>query len=184
LIPLHEIKRREYFCVLNHGYLQAKGEKAWAFVMPGLKTINPADFQYAAEFLSTGDFGIRTIDDSNRDIAIAECIAAWKVGDELGMLDLLELVMEKSQKAMPWTDIEVTIFSSVVYQTGGSFLDSHETMKDLLAGYIADNFYEMLSRYGDDFTDPFRRRPELERDVFSKLAAAAEKRKEVEDELD
>jgi len=166
---------------VDHGRLQLKGDRAWSLVMPGLEAITPDDFQFAAEYLSTGNFGTRTIDDDNRDTAMAECITAWEAADRLGMEDLLELVVDKSKQTMPWTYEEVSYFSGIVYRMAGSLLDSHETMKDLLADYIANNYYDILESFGDIFTTGMRKIPELERDVFKKLVASAERRMEAEE---
>lgn len=152
--------------------------------MPALLTISPDDFRYAADYLSTGTFGIRVIDDGNRDTAMAECMAAWEVADRLGMEDLLDLVIAKSRQAMPWSLEEVSVYASIVYRTADSLLDSHATMKYMLAEFIAENFYDYLDQFGEMFTTGMRKFPELERDVFKKLADLADKRLQAEDEED
>jgi hypothetical protein len=184
LIPRHEIKRREYFEVIHHKYEQPKGETTWAVVMPCLATIEPDDFQFVAEFLSTGNFGIRVVDDSNRDSVMAQCIATWDVADQLGIQELLDLIVTRAQAAMPWSTEEVTYFSGVVYRVDGSVFGAHVEMKKLLAGYIADNFWDMVENFGRAFTDDLKQIPELERDIFARLRDDAEKKVEAEAEVE
>jgi hypothetical protein len=148
--------------------------------MPCLATMDPIDFEFAAEFLSTGDFGIRIVNDSNRDQAMAQCIAAWDVGEKLGMQDLLDRIVIKSQAAQPWNTEEVTIFSSVVYRAESFGFEAHDVMKNMLAKFMADNFYDMLEAFGRAFTEEMRKIPELERDVYARLRDIAEKRLEAE----
>lgn len=146
--------------------------------LPCLETISPEDFRYAAEFISTREFGIRLIDDENRDIAIAECIAAWEVADKLCIEDMLEHVLKKSQQAMPWSTEEVTYFAGIVYKTTDSMFKCYKDMKELLSEYIAAKYYDIIEKYGETFTSRMRNIAELERDVFKKLMMKAEQRME------
>jgi hypothetical protein len=107
---------------------------------------------------------------------MAQLIAAWDVGVQFGMYDLLEHIVPKVEQCMPWHSFEVLSLAIIVYRVDGTWLDEFERMKDMLTEYMADNFYEMVEELRDDFTSRIRKMPELERDVHRKLADRAEAR--------
>ncbi|KAF1959936.1 hypothetical protein CC80DRAFT_591082 [Byssothecium circinans] len=184
IIPKTEIDIRSYFSNLHHGLMRAKGVSGWTIDLPALPTLDPDDFSHAADFLMTGDFGLRIIADENRDQAFAECVSAWEVADALGMEDLLEYIACKMEHVMPWTSSEVLAFVAIVYRTSGAPLDGHERMKGLLTDFMADNWHEMVREFGVGLWRRVWRVPELERDVLGKVAVRAQRRMDAEEAMD
>lgn len=139
--------------------------------MPFLKTVSPDEFQLIAEYLSHNDFGHKVITDDNREEAMAQCIAAWKIGERMGMADILDHIAEKIQRLVPWDFVEVVSFSTIVYQTTESL--GHDMMKNLLTDFIVENYYDMIEDCGGIFLKRVQKLPELERDMHKKLAKRA-----------
>ncbi|KAF2687267.1 hypothetical protein K458DRAFT_485517 [Lentithecium fluviatile CBS 122367] len=177
-IPSAEIKRRLYFHNKHHGYMRAKGEQGWTIELPGLELVSPEDFRHVADFLSTGTFGHRVIDDNNRAEAMAQLVAAWEIAERYGMDDLLGHIVSKIEECMPWDPVEVLAFAIVVYGTEGSWLEEIENMKKMLTEYMAGNFYEMIEELPKDFLFRLRQIPELQRDVHRRIANNADERAE------
>jgi hypothetical protein len=176
LIPYTEVKRRDYFSNHHHGFMRADTEQGWTIELPGLERVSTEDFCHVADYLSTGTFGYRIINDDNRAEAMAQLIAAWEIGAQYVMHDLLKHIVPKLEQCMPWTSLEVLALVVIVYRVEGTLLKEIGRMKNLLTEFIADNYYEMVGdwEYRKIFLSRIRHIPELERDVHRKLANRAE----------
>ena len=148
--------------------------------LPCLEDFHRDDFRFVAEFLQTGRFGYSVIDDENRREALAQCAAAWEIGDRLGMEDLLEHIAEKLEHIRPWELEDAFIFATIVYMTPDALLDGHGRVKRLLTDFLAENFYDLAQRHGNSFTDRLQKVPELERDIHLKMVEWAEQKMSVD----
>jgi hypothetical protein len=173
VIPIAAVRERGYFTDKNHGHFCLNGEKSWAIKMTCMAEIDPADFKLAADYLYTGDFGHRIISEETRDEALDQCVAAWEVGEKMGMCDLLDHIVEKMKNLMPWAQEEVAVLAMMVYKINGAPLDAYQNIKDLISDYIADNFYDMIRDQAESFQEYLRNTKELARDVYGKMADRA-----------
>ncbi|KAH7400568.1 hypothetical protein DE146DRAFT_612058 [Phaeosphaeria sp. MPI-PUGE-AT-0046c] len=156
---------------LNHFTL--KDDNIWELNHPELAKLDLADFQFLAEYLAEGEFGLRYPEgpEQTKEV-IAQCVSTWEMGDKLGMYDLLEHIVEKVQY-FEWDNTDVLIFAVIVYRTPDQPTPAHESMRDWLSGYLAQHFWTYIR---DDTIGPlFRQRlkaiPDLERQVFEKRTA-------------
>ncbi|KAJ4993892.1 hypothetical protein SVAN01_00369 [Stagonosporopsis vannaccii] len=184
-LPKHHVWDRHYFrnTVSARNFFTPIGESTWELVHPRLVDILPADFRWAAEFLSDGDFGHR---DPNEEEQVAEtfaqCLSAWKTAETLNMDDLLEHIVKKLRAAQPWWDLwNVMAFACSIYQSDVS-LQAHSDLKALFSEYIADLFFVYLE---DDclsgtFLTRLKQLPKLERDVLAKRIARLEARPQLQ----
>lgn len=141
-----------------------------------LQDMHPDDFTFAAEYLQTGKFGHQVIDAENRDRALEQCMAAFLIGDRLGMEDLLEHIADKVGELRPWSLPNVLAFVDTVYMTSFVLLDGQRRMKDMLTEYLADEFYHQVSDPESSLRESLEKFPELERDIHRKLAEKAEQK--------
>ncbi|KAF2872063.1 hypothetical protein BDV95DRAFT_606624 [Massariosphaeria phaeospora] len=168
-LPRQSITNRMYFADPKYKFIVPKGDKGWIFQRPSLRDIDPEDFDLAAEYLESEDFGHRQIaDEDQRAESFAQCSAAWAVAEELGMEDLLQHIAVKIQKTKPWGLEEVWSLAGLVYKMDGTPLPAHEMMKDRLSEYIAENYYQYVAEHTSAFVDRMQRFPELEEDVIEK----------------
>jgi len=184
----HHVWDRRYFrdTVSARHCFEPIGENTWELVHPRLVDILPADFRWAAEFLSDGDFGHRDPDNEEQVAeTFAQCISAWKTAEILSMDDLLEHVVKKIRAAQPWWDLwNVMAFACSVYQSDVS-LQAHDDLKEMFSDYIADLFFVYLddNYLSGTFTTRLKQLPELERDVLTKRVAQLEARSQPQQNL-
>ncbi|KAJ4304999.1 hypothetical protein N0V90_000527 [Kalmusia sp. IMI 367209] len=175
-IPLAEVQKRPYLSNDKIGCLTTMEDGTYRINLPCLEEFHRDDFGFVADFLQTGRFGYSVIDDENRREALAQCAAAWEIGDRLGMEDLLEHIAEKLEQLRPWELEDAFIFATIVYMTPDALLDGHERVKRLLTDFLAENFYDLARKHGDSFTYRLQKVPELERDIHLKMVELAEQK--------
>lgn len=154
----------------NHFGLNA--DNTWELRHPQLVNIDSEDFQFVAEYLIDGDFGLRQPENQEQTKeAIAQCVSAWETGEKLGMDDMLEHIAEKI-KFLEWDNEDVLTLAILIYRSSGPSLHAHEVMKDWVSSYLAHHFWVYIKddTIGEYFRKRMRRLPELERDVFVKRA--------------
>ena len=163
---------------------------AWELRHPELMKIDPDDFQFVAEFLTDGDFGVRfPEDDEQTKEAVAQCVSAWETAEKLGLDDMLELIAEKV-KFLSWDNADALTWAIIVYRTSGPVLPAHEAMRDWISGYLAHHFWTYIKdeTMHSVFRKRIRKLPELERDIFVKrsqsLATGAEPDEDQESDED
>ncbi|KAF2464707.1 uncharacterized protein BDR25DRAFT_241617, partial [Lindgomyces ingoldianus] len=166
VVPFKAIKNRAYFVGPHLNFVIQKGN-GYYFDRPILSRIHPEDFHMVADFLLTDDFGRRVIEneDQRREL-IDECLSAWAVAEELGMLDLMEHIANKLRRSLPWPLEEALSVAGLVHKRKDSFDPIQNRLKDLLAGYIADNFWEYIGNHLTSLVQKFKQCPELEQRVL------------------
>ena len=185
-IPKAEVDSRDYFTnpVLGANFLIKRGN-SWSFERPCLREISPESFKFVAQYLSTGEFGYRIIEDEEqREKAFSECAEAWEVADVLGMIDMLDYIMQKMNFTMPWDLGEALAFGVVVYQTEGVPSDAHEHMKDTLADFVAENYRAYLEQYPLAFGEHMTQAPEFLDDVHKRRVKKLEHHDEQSERID
>lgn len=171
LVPMGNIFDRRYFRDQRRGLnlFTLTKENIWRLEHPKLETINPRDFDFVVEFLTSGDFGHRVLSNGEeRDEAFAECVSAWKSAELLDMDDLLDHITEKLEhKIRPWDMFSVITFARDVYNPLIVNIPAHDKMKALLATFIAENFWGYIvdDALRSKFVKRLRQFPELDRDV-------------------
>lgn len=177
----HSVWDRPYFrdALAGKNYFTPSGENTWELTHPRLDLVSPDDFRMVAEFLSDGDFGVRDPQTEDQVAeSFAECIAAWKTAELLGMDDLLDFIVLKMRNARAWWDMfHVMVFACEIYESDVA-LDAHAEMKAMLSDAIAEDFdvYIEDDTLRGEFTTRLKQLPDLRRDVFSKAADQAERR--------
>lgn len=156
-----------------------KKGNTWSFERPCLININPDDFLYVADFLSTGDFGCRIVEDGEqREEAFAQCCSAWVVADELVMEDLLDYIVHKMEKIKPWGMFDVLAFADIVYKTEDSPFPAYAMMKDTLANFVADNYLKYVEEYTTAFVDRMKEIPTFLIQIHEKTVEKAKPSRE------
>lgn len=157
---------------INHFTLN--DDNIWELRHPQLAHVQLDDFQFIAEYLTDGEFGLRNPDgpDQNKE-AIAQCVSAWDTAEKLYMDDMLEYIAEKVG-FLQWDNEDVLTLAILVYRTDGPSLHAHDMMKDWISAFLAHHFWAYIKdeTIGHYFRKRLRRLPELERDVFEKRAAS------------
>jgi hypothetical protein len=147
-------------------------DNTWELRHPGLASMDLDDFQFIAEFLTDGDFGIRAAegDDQNQE-AIAQCVSAWEAGEKMGMNDLLDHIADKVNY-LRWNLEDVLTLAIIVYRPPGLVMPANESLRGWISGYMAHHFWEYIKdeNIGNYFRKRMRGMPQLERDVFIKRA--------------
>jgi hypothetical protein len=163
-----EVDRRKYFAnnSLGANCMIKAGRNKWSFQRPCLQTIDPEDFKPVAEYLSTGGFGHRVIEDAEqKGKALIDCCSAWRVADALVMDDLLDYIVGKMERLRPWGLVETLAFAEVVYEMEGAPLPAYRRMKNVLSDLVAANYLEYLRDYPTAFGEHMVRIPEFLDDV-------------------
>ncbi|EUC45021.1 hypothetical protein COCMIDRAFT_37251 [Bipolaris oryzae ATCC 44560] len=189
ILPQHSLWNRPYFRDprrgLNHfDYI----DNTWVLRHPALPLVNPADFDFAAEYLESGGFGIRLpLDPGNsssedHSTVLTQCYAAWSVADRLDMHDLMEHVVDKLESITPDRD-EMMVFACRIFgKKRDGDLPGHYRIKEFLAKFIAENWWGYVREGGEWFVERLERLPELERDVCEKRLEVLNERLDREDE--
>ena len=180
-VKMDAIKEKPYFSADNLGFLTSTGN-TFEFKQPCLKQMDPEDFILIIEYLESGQFGQQVVEnDDDRQRMLAQCGAAWGVAERLGMVDLLEHIVNKLNHAIPWEPEEVLILAELVYITPAALsLQAHEDMKDMLSNFVARNFDDYIINHRRAFLATTAARLEFKADVHEKVAVLA--RMELEDE--
>ncbi|EUC37094.1 hypothetical protein COCCADRAFT_1876 [Bipolaris zeicola 26-R-13] len=179
VLPQQSLWNRPYFRDprrgLNHfDYI----DNTWILRHPALRHINPADFDFAAEYLESDDFGIRL----PLDPLEQQGYAAWSVADRLDMHDLMEHVVDKLEGITPGRD-EMMVFACRIFgKKGGGDLPGHYRLKEYLARFIAEDWWGYVRELGEWFVERLEGLPELERDVCEKRLEALNERLDREEE--
>lgn len=176
LIPKSEVDRRPSLSDPKIGCTQPMDDGTTRLDLPCFRTFTSDQFRLVAEFLSTGKFGHPSVNPTNRDECLDNCMSAWEVADRMVLEDLLDLVVVKIRETRPWGLEEIIIMAKEVYKEEGSALGAHAGMKEMIADAIADNFQALAMDYGAIFFDSWNALPELQRDVLKKLSKRAEKK--------
>lgn len=139
---------------------------------PELSKLDPADFQFLAEYWTDGDFGVRNPEgpDETKE-AIAQCVSAWEAADKLGMFDLLEHIVGKIQ-FYEWENADVLILAVIIYRSPHEPTEAHQNMRNWISSYLAQHFWTYVrdETMGHLFRRKLKALPELEREVFEKRA--------------
>jgi hypothetical protein len=171
-----DVWNRPYFQDSRTGvnHFRLAEDNTWELRHPQLAHIELDDFQFIAEYLTDGEFGLRNPEgpDQNKE-AIAQCVSAWETAETLSMNDMLEHISEKV-KFLEWDNEDVLTLAILVYRSSGPSLHAHEMMKDWISGFLAHHFWTYIKdeAIGHYFRKRLRRLPELERDVFEKRATS------------
>ncbi|KAH8732366.1 hypothetical protein GQ44DRAFT_602102 [Phaeosphaeriaceae sp. PMI808] len=187
--PEHEIRKfhaeilfkRPYFrdqrTGINFFELNQKG--IYELRHPQLNNIHVDDFQFVAEFLTSGGFGIRQAEgDVQTQEAIFQCVSAWEAAEKLGAHDMLYHIAVKVQ-TLAWDDDNLLALANVVYRSSGPAVhaqeelkDAHTELKEWISETLAHRFWAIIDdkTIGKRFRRRLKRFPELERNVFSQRA--------------
>lgn len=159
-------------------------DNVWELRHPGLASMDVDDFQFVAEYLTDGGFGLRAAEDDDQNHeAIAQCVSAWDAGEKLGMNDLLDHIADKVNY-LRWGIEDVLTLAFIVYRAPGLPLPASETLREWISGYMAHHFWEYVKddNIGNYFRKRIRGMPQLERDVFVKRAALLTSRAEMDED--
>jgi hypothetical protein len=159
------------------------GKHGWRVIKPSFENIDPVNFGPVAQFLSDGDFKVSKNDEDWKSKAMEIYAGAWEVAEDLVLDDMMQLMVEKMKAMQPWPLLETLIFASTVYSElylTAYAVPAAKDMKDLLSGYIADNFWIYLSDYSVIFRERLGKYPELRRDVYRMMAKEAEEELELQ----
>jgi hypothetical protein len=126
----------------NHFIINQNG--MWELKYPRLDKVNIEDFQFVAEYLTDGDFGLRQPETHQMKDAIAQCVSAWETANKLNMDDMLEHIAEKV-KFLEWDNEDVLILAIMVYRAQGPLLDAHRDMRDWVSSYLDHHFWSCTS---------------------------------------
>jgi hypothetical protein len=118
----------------------------WELNYPQLDQVAIEDFQFAAEYLTDGDFGLRQPETHQMKEAIAQCVSAWETANQLNMDDMLEHIAEKV-KFLEWDNEDVLTLAILVYRVQGPLLDAHNNMRDWISSYLAHHFWTCSSLF-------------------------------------
>ncbi|KAF2107887.1 hypothetical protein BDV96DRAFT_289558 [Lophiotrema nucula] len=166
------IQERSYFTGTNaHGLhcLLPKEGGGWIFDRPWLVDIKEEDFQFLAQFLENGDFGvIRVETDADRELAYAGCAAAWHVAATFGAEDMLEHIVAKFTSTMPWEEKEIFVFAKIVYRTDAVPLPAIDMMKDMLLDFIAAHYDNYLKNDATELAEFQRHSHDFQRDLLKR----------------
>ncbi|KAF2191437.1 hypothetical protein K469DRAFT_623103 [Zopfia rhizophila CBS 207.26] len=161
--------------------LKPEGNQGWSFSKPSFKQIPPWKFAPVADYLSTGHFGPRMIRHETQRIEVIElCSAAWEVAGDLGMYDLREWIKVKMKGLQPWSLEEALSFAGTVYGSQSLYLDVDELMEDMLAGFIADHFWEYDEKHNTIWKQRMTTYPKLAEDVHERMAHKARQSNQIE----
>jgi hypothetical protein len=166
----------------NHFRLNEKN--IWELHHPQLVNINHEDFQFIAEYLTDGRFGLRYPEGKEQmKESIAQCASAWETAEKLGMDDMLEHIAEKVHY-LDWDNEDVLTIAIIIYRSSGPSLHAHGLMKDWIAEFLAHHFWTYIKdeNIGHYFRKRLRLLPELERDVFVKRADSLTKGTEFDED--
>ncbi|KAF2033730.1 hypothetical protein EK21DRAFT_98129 [Setomelanomma holmii] len=145
-------------------------DNAWELCHPRLVHVETEDFQFVAEWLTDGEFGIRSPDDKEQTKeAIAQCVAAWEAAEKLDMDDMLEDIANKV-KFFEWDNEDVLTLAILVYRSSGPRLPAHELMREWISSFLAHHFWIYIKdeTIGNAFRKRVRQLRELERDILKK----------------
>ncbi|KAF2727974.1 hypothetical protein EJ04DRAFT_581675 [Polyplosphaeria fusca] len=168
LVPYKAIKDRPHFKHHFGACLTPVGRGGWKFSKPSLSRVEPRAFKLVANYLESGTFGFTAFDADQRDEFFAQCCEAWEVAQDIGLDDMMELIIEKIQFTEPWSIEETLALSCVVYQTEGTPLPAHRTLKELLSHRLARNYWGFLDENPSLMIEKMREYPELDADVMKK----------------
>jgi hypothetical protein len=184
---------RPYFKDTRTGinYFTFNEENNWELRHPCFSRIEVDDFQFVAEYLTDGAFGVRHPEGAENKDAIAQCVSAWETAEKIGMADLLEHIAEKV-KYIEWDNEDVLSLAILIYRTSGPgpIPHAHEMMRDWISTYLAYHYwgYIKADALRNIFIKRLRNLPELERDVTVKrgqdLAIGAEADENAESDED
>jgi hypothetical protein len=154
LIPYELVKRFQCF----REVLIDEPGKGWCIRRRAYETINPKDFDVAAEFMwdEEMDFNPRfkknkedgeddqfiddMVDVETRNSAIERCVQAWTIASELVLVELLELVGRKLT-ALKLDHEEVLGISQQIFREESTGSDEDESVRRDLAMRIAQDIF-------------------------------------------
>lgn len=150
-------------------------DKIWELTHPSLTEIDPEDFAFAAEYLKSGEFGLRlpTGENENKE-AFAQCMSAWGTADTLGMTDMMDHIIDKLEAQIELDLWNMMAFTCQIYKDLDTSLPAHERFKDFLSTYIAENFWIYIrdDHLSAAFIDKVQALPELEHDIYVRRTLA------------
>ncbi|PVI07325.1 hypothetical protein DM02DRAFT_648821 [Periconia macrospinosa] len=173
IVPKSAVDKRSYFSSRHHAYLRTKGTEGWSIEIPSLASMNPDHFKHVAKYLENDQFGPPHITDENRVDAFTECAEAWVIADTLGMHDLLQHIVHKLNELVPWDPLEVLSFATIAFDDtngGGILPEEHTELREMLAGFLADQYYRVLSMLGMNFVKKMNEFPGMGEMIHTKLA--------------
>ncbi|KAL6706588.1 hypothetical protein ACN47E_005344 [Coniothyrium glycines] len=170
------IWNRPYFQEPTHSimYFHLNENDLYELRHPELAEIDPDDFEFAAEFIESGSFGIKNAETPQDDReAFAEIASAWDVAHKLRMTDLQDHCVEKIEGLASLDMWDCMGFACCIYDSSGVDNDAQTRLKALLSTQIAENFFFYLKDkdLAKVFIEMFQQRPELRRHVYEKLLA-------------
>jgi hypothetical protein len=152
-------------------YFHLNDEDAWELRHPRLADIEPEDFDFAAEYLESGDFGTKHSEGEEQvGKAFEQLNSAWVTAEKLGMTDLLEHVCDKMERLAPWDMWDVMAFAWEVYKEEAPYLPAQQRMMDMLAAYISEHYWSYIEgrEISATFIQGLKDLPELELAIHSK----------------
>lgn len=154
---------------------------------PGFADVSSEDFEFVAQYLESGDFGLKHPEGEEVREAFAQMIAAWSIAETVNMTDLLDHVVDKMERLAPWDMCDVLAFAIQVYKSADLSLPAQQRMKDLLSAEIARHYWSYLEdeQLNGIFIQRLKQLPELERDVYTKrIATLNQNLQPVDDDMD
>ena len=178
---------RPYFRNNVHAisYITPVGENTWELTHPKLPEINPADFRFAAEYLTDGHFGFRQPDGKDQiEEAFAQCFSAWGVAQQLSMDDFQEHIIEKIQSIAPWDMYDVFASACCVYSSPDIPSEACRRLRDMLCSFIAEHYtiYVKDEAFREQFLGRLEQLSELGIDVYLKMVEVKRRRRGPEEQ--
>lgn len=180
---------RPYFRDVRTGIMRFSHNEdgLWILSHPAFADVEPDDFAYIAEYLESGDFGLkRPNGEEEVQEAFAQIISAWITAQKLDMTDLLDHILDKLERLAPWDMWHVMTFACLTYESQGPCLPAQERLKDMLATDIARNYWIYIEddHLSASFVQRLKDLPELERDIFIRRTLTLNARLQSEEDED
>lgn len=187
VLPMSCVWSRPYFRDARAGVMHftLNENKLWELAHPGLSEIEPDAFAFAAEFLESGEFGLKVpVGQSENKEAFAQCMSAWATADTLGMIDMMDHIVDKLKERIELDLWDMMVFACRFYEDMDVSLPAHDRLKDFLATYLAKNFWIYIrdDHLSSVFIDRIQALPELEHDIYVRRTLALTQQLQSDDE--
>ncbi|KAF2202360.1 hypothetical protein GQ43DRAFT_313647 [Delitschia confertaspora ATCC 74209] len=182
VVPRESVTERSYFrdilALENNKLVMRRG---------AYRLIDPTKFKWAADYLSTCDFGHRIpqielerkeVMDANREDIFLQCAEAYEVASEMVMDDLMTLILKKLEAIRPWPPLLALSFASNLFRASHEAefrSDEEEQLMRAFGKYLADNFWYLTEEHLSSWKDKLALNPALAEEVFRNLAEKAKR---------